>query len=46
MRLRDPDLQSDNNQAKKLWAVELPKGWKDVKELLQYVSLLYISEII
>ena len=46
MRLKLPDLQSDNNQAQKLRTAKLPKGWKDIKEMLQYRGLPYIPEII
>ena len=46
MRLRLPDLQGDNNQAKKLWVGELPEEWKDIEGVLQYGGLPYIPEII
>ena len=46
MRLRLPDLQSDDNQARKLRFADLPKEWKDIKEMLQYGGLFYIPEII
>ena len=46
MRLRLPDLQGDDNQAKKLWAAELPEGWEDIEGVLQYRGLPYIPEII
>ena len=46
MRLRLPDLQSDDDQAKKLRAVDLPEQWKDIKRVLQYGGLPYIPEII
>ena len=46
MRLKLPDLQSNNNQAKKLWAAKLPKGWENIEEVLKYGGFLYIPEII
>ena len=46
MRLRLPGLQSKNNQAKKLQAVEFLEGWEDIKRVLQYEGLPYIPEII
>ena len=46
MRLRLPDLQGDDNQAKKLRAAELPKEWEDIEGMLQYRGLPYIPEII
>ena len=45
MRLRLPDLQGDNNQAKKLWAAKLLERWVDIKKVLRYESLPYIPEI-
>lgn len=46
MRLRLLDLQNNNNQARKLWAIELLEGWEDIKKVLQYKSLPYIPKII
>ena len=46
MRLRLPDLQGDDDQAKKLRAAELPEGWEDIEGVLQYRGLPYIPEII
>ena len=46
MKLRLPDLQSNNNQARKLRAADLLEGWEDIKGVLQYRGLLYIPEII
>ena len=46
MKLRLPDLQSDNNQARKLQAAERPKRWEDIEEVLQYGGFSYILEII
>ena len=46
MRLRLPDLQGDDKQARKLRAAELPEGWEDIKGVLQYGGLPYIPEII
>ena len=46
MRLRLSDLQSNNNQVRKLWAADLPEEWKDIERVLQYGGLPYIPEII
>ena len=46
MRLRLLDLQSNDDQAKKLRATDLPEGWEDIKEVLQYGRLPYIPKII
>ena len=46
MRLRLPDLQSDNNQARKLRTADLPEGYEDIEGVLQYKGLPYILEII
>ena len=46
MRLRLPDLQGEDDQAKKLRAAELPEGWEDIEGVLQYGGLPYIPEII
>ena len=46
MRLRFPDLQGDNNQAKKLRAVDLSERWEDIERVLQYGGLPCIPEII
>ena len=34
MRLRFPDLQGDDNQARKLRATELPERWEDIEGVL------------
>lgn len=46
MWLRLPELQGSNVEAKNIRNKDLPKGWEDMKDTLQYQSLLYISEII
>ena len=46
MRLRLPELQSSDNQVKKLRAVELLEGWEDIEGVLQYGDLFYIPKII
>ena len=46
MRLRLPDLQSNNNQVRKMRAADFPKRWEDIKRVLQYGGLPYIPEII
>lgn len=45
MTLRLPKLQKSNLEAKKLRKT-LPKGWKDIKDVFYYQSLLYVAEII
>ena len=42
MRLKLPNLQGDNNQARKLRAAELPEKWENIEEVLQYRGLPYI----
>ena len=46
MRIRLPDLQSDNNQARKLQAADFLEGWEDIEGVLQYEGLFYIPKII
>ena len=47
MRLRLSELQENNEEAKLLRrAARFPKGWEDVKRVLQYQGLLYVPEII
>ena len=46
MKLRLPELQDEDEEAKALRAVGLPKDWEDVKGLFQYWRLPYIPEII
>ena len=46
MRLRLPELQDEDEEAKTLSAAGLPEGWKEVEGVLQYQRLPYISEII
>ena len=46
IRLRLLDLQSDNNQVRKLRAADLLKRWEDIERVLQYGGLPNISEII
>ena len=46
MRLRLPDLQGNDNQARKLQAEDLPEEWENIEEVLQYRGLPYIPEII
>ncbi len=40
------DLQDDDNEAKKLRSEGLPKGWKDIKQVLYYQGLSYIPKVI
>ena len=46
MRLRLPNLQSNNDQVKKLRAANLPERWENIEKILQYGGLSYIPEII
>ena len=46
MKLRLLDLQSNNDQARKLWVAKFSKGWVDIKRVLQYEGFFYIPEII
>ena len=46
MRLRLPDLYSNNNQTRKLRAAKLLERWENIKGVLQYEGLPYISKII
>ena len=47
MRLRLLELQNNNEEAKVLRSsAELLEGWEDIKTVLQYQSLPYISELI
>ncbi len=41
-----PELQDDNKEAKKLRLKRLSEGWEDIKEMLHYQSLPYISKVI
>ena len=40
------ELQDDDKKAEKLRSKELPEGWKDIKQVLYYQSLLYIPKVI
>ena len=46
MRLRLPELQDKDEEAKALRAAGLPEDWEDVEEVLQYRGLVYVPEII
>ena len=46
IRLRLPKLQDSSKKAKALRARGPPKGWEEVKEVLQYQGLSYILETI
>ena len=46
MRLQLPELQDKNEEEKVLKTGGLPKGWEEVKGVLQYQGLLYVPEII
>ena len=47
MRLQLSKLQEKNEEAKRLkGSVGLPEDWEDVKGVLQYQRLPYVSEII
>ena len=44
--MKFPELQNDDKKTKKLRSEELAECWKDIKEVLHYQSLLYISKVI
>ena len=47
MRLRFSELQENDEETKLLrGAAGLPKGWEDIKKMLQYQELPYVPEII
>ena len=46
MRLRLPELQDGDKEAKVLRAGGLPEGWEEVERVLQYQRLPYVPEII
>ena len=46
MRLRLLELQNRDKEAKKLRAACLPEKWEDIKRVVQYRRLPYVSEII
>ena len=46
MRLRLPELQDNDEEAKALRSAGLPEDWEDVEGVLQYRSLPYVPEII
>ena len=46
MRLRLPELQDEDKEAKVLRAGGLPEGWEEVEGVLQYRGLPYVPEII
>ncbi len=44
--MRLPELQDDDKETMKLRSEELPKGWEDIKQVLHYQGLLYVSKVI
>ncbi len=40
------ELQDNDKEARKLWTERLSKGWKNIKEVLNYQSFQYVFEII
>ena len=46
MRLRLPELQDEDKEAKVLRVEDLPEGWEKVEGVFQYQGLPYIPEII
>ena len=46
MRLRLPELQDEDKEAKAVKAIGLPEDWEDVEGVLQYQRLIYVPEII
>ncbi len=46
MGLRLSELQDDDKEAKKLRSERLSEGWENIKDVLNYLSLLYVSKVI
>ena len=46
MRLRLPELQDKDEEAKILKAANLVEDWEDIEEVLQYRGLSYVLEIV
>ncbi len=44
--MRLPELQDDNKEAKKLRSEGLLKDCEDIKQMLYYQDLLYVSKVI
>ena len=40
MKMKFFELQHDDKEAKKLRSERLPKGWKDIEEVLYYQGLI------
>ena len=41
-----PEFQDNNKEAKMLKLERLPKGWKDIKQVLNFQGLPYILKVI
>ncbi len=47
MRIKLPELQDDNKEAKKLKSEQvLPEGWEDIEQVLHYQGLPYVPKVI
>ena len=47
MKMRLPELQNDNKEAKKLRSKQvLPESWEDIEQVLYYQSLPYVPKVI
>ncbi len=46
MRMRLPELQDDDKEAKKLRSEGLPEGWEEIEQVLHYHGLPYIPKVI
>ncbi len=46
MRMRLPELEDDDKEARNLRSEGLPEGWKDIEEVLHYQGFPYIPKVI
>ena len=44
--MKPPKLQDNIKKTKKLRSKRLPKGWKDIEEVLYYQDLPYVLKVI
>ena len=46
MRMRLPELQDDDKEAKTLRSEGLSEGWKDIEQVLHFQGLPYVPKVI
>ncbi len=46
MRMRLPELQDNDKEAKKLRSERLSESWEDIKQMLYYQGLSYVPKVI